>query len=58
MAYEFNTFFVNVGTNLAVKVLPSNKNFDLYLKHNSTIFAENSKAEEEFKNVFFQVIII
>ena len=49
-ADKFNTFFINIGSNLASKIPPSNKNFESYLTHTSTIFAENSLTEGELQN--------
>ena len=46
-------FFINVGSNLASKIPPSNKDFDSYFPQISSIFAENFITEEEFKNAFF-----
>ena len=55
IADRFNEFFVNVGSSLASKIPPSNKNFDLYLPHISRIFTKNSINKEEFKKAFFFV---
>ena len=52
---KFNEFFINLGSNLASKIAPSNKNFDSFFPQISTIFCENSITEEEFKNAFFFV---
>ena len=54
IADKFNEFFINVGSNLASKIPPSNKNFDSYLLHVSTIFAEKSITEEEFKKALLK----
>ena len=48
-------FFINVGSNLASKIPPSNRNFDSYFPKISAIFTENSITEEEFKNAFYFV---
>ena len=50
---KFNEFFINIGSNLASEIPLPNNNFDLYLPHISTIFAENSINEEEIKRHFF-----
>ena len=47
------SFFINVGSNLVSKIPPSNKNFYSYFPEISTIYAENSITEEEFKNAFY-----
>ena len=52
---KFNEFFINVGSNPASKIPPSNTNFDSYFPEISTIFVENSITEEEFKNAFYLV---
>ena len=38
---------------MAAKIPPSNMNFDSYLPHVCTIFAEKSVTEEELKRAFF-----
>ena len=48
-------FFINMGSNLAAKTPPSNLNFDSYLPHVCTIFAEKSVTEEELKRAFFSL---
>ena len=50
---KFNEFFINIGSNLASEIPLPNNNFDLYLPHIPTIFAENSINEEEIKRHFF-----
>ena len=52
IADKFNEFFINIGPNLAAKIPPSNTNFDSYLPHVCTIFAEKSVTEEELKRHF------
>ena len=51
IADKFHELFIIVGSNLAAKP-PSNKNFDLYLPHISTLFTNNSINEERFKKSF------
>ena len=53
IADKFNEFFINIGSNLAAKIPPSNMNFDSYLPHVCTIFAEKSVTEEKLKRAFF-----
>ena len=55
IADKFNEFFINIGSNLAAKIPPSNMNFDSYLQHACTIFAEKSVTEEELKKAFFSL---
>ena len=55
IADKFNEFFINLGPNLAAKIPPSNMNFDSYLPHVCTIFAEKSVTEEELKKTFFSL---
>ena len=55
IADKFNEFFINIGPNLAAKIPPSNMNFDSYLPHVCTIFAEKSVTEEELKKAFFSL---
>ena len=55
IADKFNEFFINIGSNLAAKIPPSNMNFDSYLPHVCTIFAEKSVTEEELKRAFFSL---
>ena len=38
---------------MTAKIPPSNTNFDSYLPHVCTIFAEKSVTEEELKRAFF-----
>ena len=40
---------------MAAKIPPSNINFDSYLPHVCTIFAEKSVTEEELKRAFFSL---
>ena len=40
---------------MAAKIPPSNMNFDSYLPHVCTIFAEKSVTEEELKRAFFSL---
>ena len=40
---------------MAAKIPPSNMNFDSYLPHVCTIFAEKSVTEEELKKAFFSL---
>ena len=40
IADKFNEFLIKLGSNLASKIPPSNKNFVSYLPHISTIFGE------------------
>ena len=40
---------------MAAKISPSNMNFDSYLPHVYTIFAEKSVTEEELKRAFFSL---
>ena len=40
---------------MAAKIPPSNMNFDSYLPHVCTIFAEKSVTEEELKRAFFSM---
>ena len=53
IADKFNEFIINIGSDLAAKTPPSNMNFDSYLPHVCTIFAEKSVTEEELKRTFF-----
>ena len=53
IAEEFNSFYVNTGTNLAAKIPNGTTNFKSYLLNITTIFRENFLTEEEFKNAFF-----
>ena len=46
-------FFINVGTNIASKISPSNKNFHSYLPLISKISDENSVTEVKLKSTFF-----
>ena len=55
IANKLNEFFINIGSNLAAKIPPSNMNFDSYLPHVCTIFAEKSVTEEELKRAFFSL---
>ena len=55
IADKFNEFFINIGSNLAAKIPPSNMNFDSYLPHVCTIFAEKYITEEELKRAFFSL---
>ena len=55
IADKFNDFFINIGWNLAGKIPPSSMNFDSYLPHVCTIFAEKSVTEEELKRAFFSL---
>ena len=48
-------FFINIGSNLAAKIPPSNVNFDSQLPHVYTIFAEKPVTEEELKRAFFSL---
>ena len=52
IADKFNEFFINIGSNLAAKIPPSNMNFDSYLPHIYTIFAKKSITEKELKGHF------
>ena len=51
----FNEFFINIGSNLAAIIPSSNMNFNSYLPHVSTIFAEKSVSEKELKRAFFSL---
>ena len=53
IAEKFNSFFVNIGTNLSSKIPHGTTNFESYLRNITTIFRENCLTEEEFKNAFF-----
>ena len=55
IADKFNEFFINIGSNLAAIIPPSNMNFDSYLPHACTIFAEESVTEEALKIAFFSL---
>ena len=55
IADKFNEFFINIGSNLAAKIPPSNTNCNSYLPHICTIFAEKSVTEEELKRAFFSL---
>ena len=55
IADKFTEFFINIGSNLAAKIPPSNMNFDSYLPLVCTIFAEKSVIEEELKRAFFSL---
>ena len=55
IADKFNEFFINIGSNLAAKIPPSNVNFDSYLPHLCTTLAEKSVTEEELKRAFFSL---
>ena len=55
IADKFNEFFINIGSNLAAKTPPSNINFDSYLPHVCTNFAEKSVTVEELKRAFFSL---
>ena len=55
IADKFSEFFINIGSNLAAKILASNMNFDSYLPHVRTIFAGKSVTEEELKRAFFSL---
>ena len=56
IADKFNEFFINIASNLAAKIPPSNMNFDdSYLPLVCTIFAEKSVTEEELKRAFFSL---
>ena len=52
---KFNEFFINIGSNLAAKIPPSKMNFDSYLPHVCTTFADKSVTEEELKRAFFSL---
>ena len=56
IADKFNEFFINIRSNLAAKIPPSNMNFDSYLPHVCTTFADKSVTEEELKRAFFSLI--
>ena len=51
IADKFHELFIIVGSNLAAKP-PSNKNFDSYFPHISTLLTNNSINEEKFKKSF------
>ena len=53
IANKFNGFFINIGSNLAAKIPPSNMNFDSYLPHVFIIFAEKFVTGAELKRTFF-----
>ena len=55
IADKLNQFFISIGSNLAAKIPPSNMNFDSYLPHVCTIFAEKSVTEEELKRAFISL---
>ena len=40
IADKFNEFLINIGSNFAAKIPPSNMNFDSYLPYVCAIFAE------------------
>ena len=51
----FNTFFINVGSNLADKIPPSSTKFESYLANITTALSHNLLTEKELKDAFFKM---
>ena len=52
IADEFNSFFTNIGTNLANKIPNVQKSFKDYLSMNEVFIADSELLFEEFENAF------
>ena len=52
IAEKFKSYFINVGSKLATKIPPSNKNFESYLPNITTSVLEKPLKENEFKVAF------
>ena len=52
IADEFNSFFTNIGTNLANKIPNVQKSFKDYLSTNEVFIADSELLFEEFENAF------
>lgn len=55
IADKFNKFFVNVGHNLASKIVQSNHSFKSYLTPTSETLNENNLSDAELQNAFFSL---
>ena len=53
IAYTFNKFFINAGSNLADKVPTSSTNFKSYLPNIATALRDKPLLEKEFKDAYF-----
>ena len=53
----FNKFFINVGSNLADKILPSTTNFESYLPNIKSAVSDKPLSENKFKDAFFTLKI-
>ena len=57
IAEMFNKFFINVGSNLADKILPSTTNFESYLPNIKSAVSDKPLSENKFKDAFFTLKI-
>ena len=57
IAEDFNTFFTEIGPNLANKINPPRKHFHEYLKEYQTCQPENVISVNELKDAFFSLKI-
>ena len=55
---EFNTFFTNIGTDLANKIPNASKRFDSYITIVNTSMESQPLSINELKNAFFSLKII
>ena len=55
IAEDFNTFFTEIGPNLANKINPPRKHFYEYLKKYQTCKPENVISGNELKDAFFSL---
>ena len=53
IAYTFNKYFINAGSNLADKVPTSSTNFKSYLPNIATALRDKPLLEKEFKDACF-----
>ena len=49
----FNKFFINIGSNLAVKIAASSTNFESCLPNVTTALSDKPLSEKQFKDAFF-----
>ena len=57
IANQFNTFFTNVGSNLASKIPHSERHFSSYIQKSDNILQNNDLSTEEFENAFSSIKI-
>ena len=52
IADSFNTYFTNIGSNLAAKIPHSEKHFTEYLNQSEVVMTEKELTSEEFESAF------